>query len=148
MSSARPQPLAATQHRNELERLRRRLNEQEEQLAKMSERIGRITRTPPGSLTTATQQGGFGPIKGDGMSPEAGTLAFPHPAPATERSSPAAPPPREKVGAEPTESVRPKRMRRGSAHAADASSEERKAGERDGTEDPYPGAEVGALEGR
>ena len=43
VSSARPQPLAATQHRSELEMLRCRLNEQEEQLAKMSEKIGRVT---------------------------------------------------------------------------------------------------------
>ena len=86
-SPARPQPLAATQHRSELETLRCRLNEQQEQLATMSEKIGRVTRAPPGSLTTAEQQGGFGPIKGDGTSPETGTLAFPHPAPATERSS-------------------------------------------------------------
>ena len=42
VSSARPQPLAATQHRSELETLRCRLNGQEEQLAKMSEKIGRI----------------------------------------------------------------------------------------------------------
>ena len=38
-------------------------------------------------------------------------------------------------------------MRRGSAHAADTSRGERKGGERDGTEDPCLGAEVGALEG-
>ena len=149
VSSARPQPLAATQHQNELEILRCRLNEREEQLVKMTERIGRITQTQPGSATTATRQGGFGPIKGDGTSPETGALAFPQytSAPATERSPPAAPTPRKKGGVEPTESVRPKRMRRGSAHAADRSRKERKGGERDGTEDPCLGAEVGALEG-
>ena len=150
VSSARPQPLAATQHQNELEILRCRLNEREEQLVKMTERIGRITHTQPGSATTATRQGGFGPIKGDGTLPETGALAFPQStsAPATERSPPAAPTQREKGGVEPTESVRPKRMRRGSAHAADTSRGERKGGERDGTEDPCLGAEVGALEGR
>ena len=81
------------------------------------------------------------------MSPETGTLAFPHPAPPSGQSSPPAPPPQEKVGAETIESVRPKRKREASARAADGGSGEKESGKRDGTEDQYLRAEVHTLEG-
>ena len=78
---------------------------------------------------------------------ETGKLAFPHPAPPSGQSSPPAPPPQEKVGAETIESVRPKRKREASARAADGGSGEKESGKRDGTEDQYLRAEVHALEG-
>ena len=81
-SPGRPQPPAESQPRSELEELRYRLAEQEEQLAWMNEKLSRVS---PGPLAPAGQQGGYELTvyqpKSKGISLETGKQGFSHPAP-------------------------------------------------------------------
>ena len=105
-SPGRPQPPAESQPRSELEELRYRLAEQEEQLAWMNEKLSRVA---PGPLAPAGQQGGYELTvyqpKSKGISLETGKQEFPHPDPPSGQRSPSPPQSETTTGAKAVENV-------------------------------------------